>query len=277
MKPVAPNPGKPLLQPSGCSVRHHGLREPSDPAKTQGAVELGTVARYVRGIEIIAQGEADSRVGLIVSGLIKVSMTRGNGDSFIVQILHEGQLVGEPWTNQTAFSWAASTDTGICWLTPESVLRPAGSNNTQFLGLPDILAGQLREAQLSSLSLRGRNSLQRIAYWVLAQVCGDSGKVQNMQFQILLSRRDLASLLDMTVETLSRVMHQLDEHGAIALLSSDTVRVKDIAQLCREAKLPASGIEGELPDNGWKWGSKALRIGPAALEKAKEARGFDRP
>lgn len=264
MKPDAADAFRPRRQPSGRSPLRHDDRDPAEPAAANGSFERGTVARYARGTEIIAQGDADSRIGLIVSGLVKVSMTSGNGDSYIVQILHEGQLVGDPWLGQSAFSWGAATHAGICWLTPDSVLRSGGSDNTQLLGLSDTLAGQLREAQFSALSLRGRNALQRIAYWILAQICCEPGPAEDKHIQILLTRRDLASLLDMTVETLSRVMHQLDEHGAIALLTPDTLRVRDLARLFDEAKLSSDSGEGERVDDGWRWGSRFTHAGPKA-------------
>jgi len=63
----------------------------------------------------------------------------------------------------------------------------------------------------------------------------------------------------MTVETLCRSLHQLEERGVIRLLAPDLVEVRDRPRL----RLPGCGQEDDrlqltLLQDGWEWGARSL-------------------
>lgn len=187
-------------------------------------------ARFDSGSEILIQGAPVEKVGVLVSGLVKIVMITKDGDEQLVQLLRPGQIIGDPLAVENAFSWEAATDAEVCWITPtalDSLLRDRPQQYRAFLV---AVSRQLQELQLSTVRMRGRNTLERVAFWLVEQI-EQASDAANPRLRIALTRRDLASLLDMTVETLCRALHQLAERDAIDLLAPDFIEVSDFAKL----------------------------------------------
>ncbi len=186
--------------------------------------------RYKRGDELALQGELTDRIGIISSGLVKVVLMTADGEHHILQLLKPGHIVGDPCKAENAFSWEAATSARICWVnraTLNALIRDEPQIYRAYLA---ITAQQLEEHRLWAASMRGRNTLQRIAFWIVQQL-PDARDGAKATVRIPLTRRDLASLLDMTVETLCRGLHQLADRNAICLLTPEEIDVVDMTKL----------------------------------------------
>ncbi len=183
------------------------------------------------------------------------------GEEHLVQLLHSGELVGDPFAGESALGVEAATDVDLCWL-PPAVLASAirqcpGAYRCQL----DATQRQANELRFAQLALRGRNSLQRLAHWVHVQVPADPPPAP-LRLRILLSRRDLASLLEMTVETLCRVLHLLEERGAITLVTPELIEVKDRVKLRLLGRAQEDRLQEALLRQGWEWGAKVMPPSP---------------
>lgn len=197
--------------------------------------------KYERGTEIFSQGDRTDKIGIIASGLVKIVMITENGEENLIQLLRPGQVVGELNSARSAFSWEAAAQTEICWIARSSLGELLSDQPQVYRAYLASLERRLEEHQLWAAEMRGRNSLQRIAFWLHRANEGLCARRRQI-LKIDLSRRDLASLLAMTVETLCRGLQQLSERGAIRLLSPDVVEIRDEDRLCAAA--------GAHPDSG---------------------------
>lgn len=201
-------------------------------------------ATYARGAEILALGEEADKIGTIVSGLVKLVTISESGDEHLIQLLKPGQIVGDLTSSHNVFSWEAATDTEVCWLSRKGLSDLFHSRPELYGAYLTVVSRQLKDHQLWVADMRGRSTLERIALWLLHMAPMSGGRPER-EIPIALSRRDLASLLDMTVETLCRVLHQLVERGAIKLLASDLVEVISFDRLRHLAR-----DEGDPPHAG---------------------------
>ena len=188
-----------------------------------------------QGTEIAGQGENVDRIGVIASGVVKIVMITESGEEHLLQILHPGQFVGDPKKGNTAYSWEAATHTSACWISRQAWNDFLGENQRHFEAYLATIGSQINEARNAVVRMRGRNTLQRVACWLLEQ-SPDQRAGAPVRIRIILTRRDLASLLDMTVETLCRALHQLDDRKAIRLVEPDLVEVVDFVRLRTLAK-----------------------------------------
>lgn len=231
-----------------------------------GARSLQTL--FPQGAAILSQGEPMSRVGVVISGLVKLSLMDEGGDEHLLQLLHAGDLVGDPLAEECATSWEAATDVELCWMAPAALTGVLRGNPSGYRAYLDAVLRQVHEQRFAQMSARGRNSLQRVAYWLAAQTAEPAAD----RVHILLSRRDLASLLDMSVETLCRMLHQLADRGAIRLEQSDVIEVLDSGRLRMLARDQDARLRETLLTEGWEWGARALGATPASLAEAEPAR-----
>lgn len=186
--------------------------------------------RYKSGDEIALQGERSDRIGIISTGLVRVVLMTEDGEHHLLQLLKPGQIVGDPYRPENAFSWEAVISTEICWINRQTLEKLMHDHPQVHQAYLSVIARQLEDHRLWAAAMRGRNTLQRTAFWVVQQlspVAEGSAEI----IQIELSRRDLASLLDMTVETLCRSLHQLADRDAIALLAPDEIKVLNPTKL----------------------------------------------
>lgn len=215
--------------------------------------------RFRQGETILPGGQVPARVGIILSGLVKICTIDEHGNDHVLQILHPGEMVGDPFGASVPFSFDAATDATLC-LTQRAPMKEAFDRH------PDSYAAHLRiamrqqlELHFAQLSMRGRNSLQRIAYWISTQT-PEAGPDRVLSVRILLSRRDLASLLEMTVETLSRNLHQLEDRGVIRIVTPERLEILDATQLRLMARFQDARLKDALQRQGWEWGARAVNL-----------------
>lgn len=233
---------------ASCPARKDGICCILDETSAALFAENSFRSRYDQGAEISAQGEDTDKVGVVASGLVKIVMITEDGDEYLLQVLHPGQIVGNPCRQNNAFSWEAATDAEVCWMTRsafESFVQKRPQHYAAYLA---AMASQLEDLQLLMLKMRGRNTMQRVACWLMEQAQGARGN-ENPVITIELTRRDLASLLDMSIETLCRGLHQLEDKGVITMHASDLIEVTNVPKLRVLGKCHDEAVSTALRDS----------------------------
>jgi CRP/FNR family transcriptional activator FtrB len=126
------------------------------------------------------------------------------------------------------------------------------------LGVVESLSGTAKVLMSDLLEARFSTSLERFARWILRQTCPDGPDAQTITLS--LQRRQIASLLGMSPESLSRSIGALQKHGVT--FDGQTVKISSIAQLGEQAP------HGWLLDDreGERW-MKGLSLGSDALQR----------
>ncbi len=243
------------------------------PVETRSRIAAASLHRqFAQGTTILPGGRPATRVGIILSGLVKVTSMDEHGNEHLLQLLHPGEFVGDPFGGHLPFSCEAATDVALC-MTPSVVFSEALDSD------PAACAAHLRrmlhqqsEQHCFHLAMRGRSSLERLAYWIAAQApFGTADRV--ISIRILLSRRDLASLLDCTTETLSRSLHRLQDMGLIKLVTPERIEIRDPEGLGRMAG-PQEGLCAALLQlRTREWGARAINLPRFHLTRRSVAAG----
>lgn len=230
---------------TGCEANSYGFcAEIGDDVRSL-LTARGFRTDYGLGDELIAQNLTIDKIGIIATGLVKVCMITEDGDEFVLQVLGAGQIVGEIGRSETAFSWEAATPVGICWI-PLSVLDGLMRDFPAiYRALLAMTSQQLEDMRLWAAAMRGRNTLQRIAYWLLVNI-DDADVAEKPIIKIALTRRDLASFLDMTSETLCRGLSQLAGRRAVRLRAVDLIELTDVTKLRLFARCPDNRVSATL-------------------------------
>jgi CRP/FNR family transcriptional regulator len=240
-----------------CKIRRLGFCSWFDGEEAKGIVTRTSQTRFEAGSNISIQGAPASRVGIIMSGLVKIVLNDEDGGEHVIQLLHAGEMVGDPFAEESSFSWQAATDVELCWV-PASVLTSSIRSSPAALQCHlDAIMRQVQEQRFAQVALRGRNSMQRVAHWLFLQVPKDATEA-SVRLRILLTRRDLASLLEMTIETLCRSLHQLEHRGAIRLAKPDLIEVRDRRRLGLVSRASEDRLQETLLQEGWEWGARPV-------------------
>jgi hypothetical protein len=115
------------------------------------------------------------------------------------------------------------------------------------------------EQNCFQLAMRGRSSLQRLAFWIAAQApSGSADRV--LSIRIMLTRRDLASLLECTAETLSRSLHRLQDIGLIKIVTPERLEIRDPGGLGLLAKVQDGLCRSLWQRKVREWGARPINL-----------------
>lgn len=255
-----------------CSARDAGPCRWFDHALRDLLLKNSQQVHIPSGSTIIEQGEKNAFVGIILSGLVKVAMIDEDGDENVLQVLHRGQIVGDTVNRPDLLAYLAATEVELCLIPERTAKRLFDAHPEAYAAQLKVVLQQQLEAHVAQLALRGRTSLQRLAYWISAQLAAPadtSGPAPAHRLELILTRRDLASLLDMTIETLCRTLHQLEKRGAIRLITPKTLEIRDRRRLAIIAKDRDPKLKEAIQFDGWEWGAVAVNAGVHNPSSAK--------
>ncbi|SDH96763.1 Crp-like helix-turn-helix domain-containing protein [Alloyangia pacifica] len=261
-----------------CAARNFGFCGTLDAHALREVSSRSSLAFYPRGTEIVLQGEPLEKIGIIAGGVIKVGTVTEGGDEHLLQIMRRGQLIHVPENTGSLFTWETATDAEVCWMPRKAWDGFLEEQPSHFLSYMVTMHYQLEQMQRAAMNMRGRNTLQRLSFWLLEELANSETGAPG-SLHICLSRRDLASLLDMTAETLCRSLRQLHDKRAIRLLAPDHLEVTDLTKLrliarCHEDCL-GEALARPFPSprrNGWHtWSETAAPPGESRGHSQQDA------
>jgi CRP/FNR family transcriptional regulator, nitrogen fixation regulation protein len=178
------------------------------------ALRRGPV-RYHRNNVIVCEGDPTDYMFLVVSGTVRTCRTYETGTRSIIAFYLPGDLLG--WTNAAKHSLSveAATDAIIVFL-KRSVLLSVASQERGFANtLLAATTNELLRTQEHAMMI-SRNAQCRVAKF-LTDLWTRLGKTACLD--IPMSHQDIADHLGLTIETVSRVITNLERAGLVRRVS----------------------------------------------------------
>lgn len=186
--------------------------------------ELERVARFTRerhltkGELLFQRGDSAHGFYFVVSGQLKLAFSSAQGNEKVVEIIGPQQSFGEAvmFMDRPYPVFAeALTDMTLLHIgqnvVSELVDQEPGFARKLLAGMAIRLHNMVRDVETYSL----RSSTQRVIGYLLQQAENDDGKPS--QISLPTSKQVIASRLNLTPETLSRIFHELAESGLISV------------------------------------------------------------
>lgn len=211
-----------------CEARHRGVCGALDPAQLV-RLSRHTIRREVPdGTELVAAGEPITRLGNILSGVVKLIMAMPDGRQQIVGLQFAPDFLARPFAEVSEVRAEAAGPVRVCTF-PRAALE-AMAREAPELGrrLHDQHLRELDEARGWMLTLGRKTAAERVASFLLFVARhADPEGVSDRRVDIPLTRADIADFLGLTVETVSRQFSALRRSGFISLEISRSVRILD--------------------------------------------------
>ncbi len=220
-----------------CGVRDQALCGSLSDAELDSLNRLGR-RRYVGKGETVAwAGDENLVCANLLSGVLKLSAATADGREQIVGLLYPADFVGRPFTDQVDYDVTALTDAELCVFPREPFERVlADHGRMERLLLQRVLAA-LGDARGRIVSLGRGTAAGKIAGFLLdlADRAGSTGCRATpdgpITFDLPLGRGEMADVLGLTIETVSRQVTALKKAGIIALPGGRAITIIDAAQL----------------------------------------------
>jgi CRP/FNR family nitrogen fixation transcriptional regulator len=190
---------------------------------------IGVRMAFDSGEEVFAQDEPSDLVYRVVRGAVRTSRLLSDGRRQIGDFYYEGDIFGlEPGPRQR-FTAEALIDSDIL-LVKRATLKRYGDEGLALERL--IWAATARElvrTQEHLLLLGRKTACEKVASFLLDLADRGAGEFTTLP----MGRQDMADYLGLTIETVSRMLTQLQAEGLVEFFGNRRFRIRRQAGLAR--------------------------------------------
>jgi CRP/FNR family transcriptional regulator len=224
-----------------CTVRDQALCGSLTNTELAALNSVGHRQRMKRGETLIWAGNESIICGNLLSGVLKLETSTADGREQIVGLLFPADFIGSPYAGEAEFTVSAASDAELC-VFPRAPFQAVLEDHVRMerLLLQRTMAA-LGEARRRMLVLGRRSAGEKVAGFLMdiADRVGASGcqatPLGPVTFDLPLTRGEMANVLGLTIETVSRHLTRLVEAGLIALPSARGVTIRDPGAMRRQA------------------------------------------
>lgn len=222
---------------SDCAVRDQAICAALDQRELAELASIGQRRRYARGETIFAAGDDSIACATLVAGAAKLSTTDADGTERIVALVHPAGFLGRLFAPTSAHDVTALTDSELCLFPRVGFERLLAAYPQLTRSILERTLAELDASRALTGLIGRRESRARLAGFLLAlaRAAAETPCGQAREFDLLLSREEIASLLGTTIETVSRRITELEQAGIIERKSARGLILRDAPGLARAA------------------------------------------
>ena len=216
-----------------CAVRERAACAALSSEERGELARIGWRRTLRKGETIFAAGEDNGSCATLISGALKIATYGADGTERILSLVHPAGFVGEMFRAIAHHDVVALADSELCLFSRDQYEAAVD----RFPALAKALLRRAAEDLFDARSLvelqARRSSKGRVAGFLLAMADAASHAPCHPAdaFDLPLSRGEIAGLLGLTIETVSRQLTALERDGAIARDGTRGIRIVDAAQL----------------------------------------------
>lgn len=216
-----------------CPVRSRAACAVLSDREREDLARVGNSRNLKRGEMLFAAGDENASCATLVSGALKVCSVDEDGTERILALIHPAGFVGELFAPFAHHDVVALGESKLCVFAKNDMTGAIDRH-------PELARALLRRAQedlhqsRNLLALSGRRSASdRLGALLLgmAQAASDSPCHPASEFELPLTRGEMAGMLGMTIETVSRTLTRFERDGAIRRKGARGIELLDPARL----------------------------------------------
>jgi CRP/FNR family transcriptional regulator len=220
-----------------CPVRDDAICSVLDETDRQHLFRIGVHRDFDRGQTIFAAGDDSIACATLISGALKLSKCDAEGVERIVALVHPAGFLGELFVNNLDLDATALTKSRLC-------IVPRRDFEAMLVDRPELAQGLLRRTldalaeSRALVDLIGRREARsRVAGLLLALARGaaDGPCALAPAFELPLTRGEIAGMLGLTIETVSRQLTKLEADGIISRTGARGIGIRDARALAADA------------------------------------------
>jgi CRP/FNR family nitrogen fixation transcriptional regulator len=206
------------------SAMHGIVQSFSDRREASGSAHGGQVLHFAPDAEIYGDGDENASFYKVLSGVVRTCKFRSDGRRQIDAFHLPGEIFGFDAGTRHRLSAEAVSDCVVVAYRWRAVEAPGEIDDrlaAQFFG---YAMQNLQRAQEHSLLLGRRSASQKVAAFLVEMA--DRAACDRI-IDLAMARQDIADYLNLTIETVSRTLSNLERAAIISLPTTRRVGVKD--------------------------------------------------
>ena len=175
-------------------------------------------SQFHRNQILFFEGGAARHIFALNAGLVKLVKSLENGKERITRILFPGDLFGLEALNEERYPLTAVVleDSEICSVPRDQFFAFLRSNPDISLDMIRLLVSEVAETRAQVTSMSFKDARMRLATFVLSLVsAGETDPVRSCSLDLPLTSQEIAEILELSPETVSRTWHALRQEVLI--------------------------------------------------------------
>ena len=220
-----------------CAVRNRAICSVLHTDELAALNRIGRHRTIQAGQALMWEGDDSLMVANVIDGVLKLSTGTGDGREQIVGIVYPSDFIGRPFGARSHQTVTALTDAKVCAFTRGDFDQFARAHPELEHKLLQRTLSELDRARHWMLLLGRKSAGEKIATFLLemserlvdSSCAAETGPLE--RFDLPFGRQQIADILGLTIETVSRQLTRLRTDGVIDLPSRREVVIRDRAAL----------------------------------------------
>lgn len=225
-----------------CVVRNRAICSSLDGEELKTLNTIGRRRTLEPGESLMWEGEDSVLVANVIEGVLKLSTGTEDGREQIVGVVYPSDFIGRPFGATSGHGVTALTEARVCVFSRRDFDAFAREHPGLEHKLLQRTLAELDRTRRWMLLLGRKSASEKLATFLLEMSerlidpgCGDAPELPLKRFALPFSRQQVADVLGLTIETVSRQFTRMKAEGLIDLPSRREVIILDHAALSAEA------------------------------------------
>ena len=225
-----------------CVVRNRAICAALDSHEIGALNTIGRTRTLAPGESLIWEGDDSVLVANVIDGVLKLSTGTEDGREQIVGMVFASDFIGRPFGKTTGHGVTALTESKVCVFNRRDFDAFARDHPALEHKLLQRTLTELDRTRRWMLLLGRKSASEKVASFLLEmceRVAGSGCDADDVPVAITIdlpvSRQQIADVLGLTIETVSRQFTRLKADGVIDLPSRRAVHIRDRFALAAEA------------------------------------------
>jgi CRP/FNR family nitrogen fixation transcriptional regulator len=191
---------------------------------------LGLKMTFAKDEEIFAQDEDADMAHMVVSGAVRTTRLLADGRRQVGAFYYPGDLIGLEWAAVHRFS-AEAICNSVVLVARRSALDAFAGDGQLDRAIWEAARRELERTQDHLLVLGRKTACEKVASFLMSQAQRDGAERLRGRIALPMSRQDMADYLGLTIETVSRMLTQLQGQSVVEFDGCRSFTVKCWAAL----------------------------------------------
>lgn len=221
---------------STCAVRNRAICSALELDEITLLGHMGRHHKLVAGQTLIWEGEDPLLVANVIDGVFKLSTSLSDGREQIVGVVYPSDFIGRPFGSLTQHNVTALTEAHVCTFSSSDFARFARTHPDLEHRLLERTLTELDRTRQWLLLLGRMTASEKLAHFLLEMSvrlvrpdCAHNGPVDT--FDLPFGRQQIADILGLTIETVSRRLNDFKAQGLIDVPARRRIEIRDRAGL----------------------------------------------
>jgi CRP/FNR family transcriptional regulator, anaerobic regulatory protein len=216
-----------------CEVRHKGICGALSADELLALSAHTRIVNHEPGDELAGEKMPVESYATVIRGIVKLTKTLEDGRQQIVGLQFAPDLLGRLNADENDVSVEAASDVNLCRIPKAALERMVKSNPALAGRLMAQTLRELGEARDWMVTLGRKTAAEKVAsfLFLIAAHLDPEAVGEGRQFDLPLSRADIADFLGLTIETVSRQMSKLKADGVISIIANRHIKVPKLSKL----------------------------------------------